>query len=57
MAQRRCRFHGAGVRSPGGKNGPLLVDGQVTIGDHIAWMRERLRRMQQVVEVEFERLG
>jgi hypothetical protein len=57
VAQRRRCFDGAGVRSPGGKNGPLLVDGQVSISDHIAWVRECLRWMQQVIEVEFERLG
>jgi hypothetical protein len=57
LAQRRRRFDGAGVRSPGRKNGPLLVDGQISVGDHIARMSECSCWMQQVVEVEFERLG
>src|SRR5262249_58139500 len=47
----------AAVRGPGGKNGALVAEGQIGIFHHVPWMLERLRRMQQRVEIKIERFA
>jgi hypothetical protein len=51
-AQGRDRLHRAGIRRPGGQDSALLRQCQIGIVDHIHWLREGLRRMQQRSQIK-----
>jgi hypothetical protein len=53
FAKFRGRFDGTGVRGPGGKDSPLFSEGHIGVVDDLQRASERLRWMQELVEVKF----
>ena len=45
-------FDGAGVGRPGSEDRAFFGQGEVGVLDDVGWMLERLRRMQQGVEIK-----